>query len=81
MEDKIITLATFPNITEASIVQGRLADAGIESIVIDAQLPLEDAFPGPSYGGVKLNIKETDVLSATEILNTVPQNISEQGEI
>ena len=69
MEEHIVTLATYPNITEASIVQGRLEEEGVESYVVDATLQLEDALPGPAYGGVKLQIRETDLMRAQGIIN------------
>ena len=70
MEEKIITLASYPNITEASIVQGRLEDQGIETYVVDANMQVEDAVPGPSFGAVKLHIRESDAPRAMDIIST-----------
>ena len=73
MEEKIITLATYPNITEAAIVQGRLENEGIESYIVDAIADIDDAIPGPTYGGVRLNIREGDRSKAYSVIQVSPR--------
>ena len=73
MEEKIITLATYSNLTEASIVQGRLENEGIQSFIVDSIAALNDAVPGPNYGGVRLNIREGDKPKAFSIIQTSPR--------
>lgn len=70
MKENVLTLATFPNITEASIIQGKLARAGIESYVVDSNMNFTDSVPGDDFGGVLLNIREEDASKAQEILSS-----------
>jgi hypothetical protein len=73
MDERIITLATYPNIIEASIVKGRLEDVGIESFIVEATVAHDVAVPGPNYGGIHLNIREGDKPKAFSVIYTSPR--------
>jgi hypothetical protein len=70
MSEKLVTIATFPNLTEAEISRARLEGAGIESFVADSEIFIDYPVSRDHMGGVRLSTKESDARKALEILNT-----------
>jgi Putative prokaryotic signal transducing protein len=66
MNGRLVPVATYSTRSEAEIVQGLLASAGI-----DASISADDAggaYPFVLSGGAQLLVDETDVEAATEVL-------------
>jgi hypothetical protein len=66
MTGRLVPVATFGTRSEAEIVQGLLASAGI-----DASISADDAggaYPFVLSGGAQLLVDEDDVKAATEVL-------------
>ena len=66
MTDRLVPVATFGTRSEAEIVQGLLASAGI-----DASISADDAggaYPFVLSGGAQLLVDENDVEAATQVL-------------
>ena len=69
MEEEITLLGTYANITEASIDQNVLNNAGIECTVSDANMSFDNAVPGHDFGGVRLMVRTEDLQKATLALS------------
>ena len=66
MSGRLVPMATFGTRSEAEIVQGLLASAGI-----DASISADDAggaYPFVLSGGAQLLVDEDDVKAATQVL-------------
>jgi hypothetical protein len=66
MSGRLVSVATYSTRSEAEIVQGLLASAGI-----DASISADDAggaYPFVLSGGAQLLVDETDVEAATQAL-------------
>lgn len=68
-EEKLITIASFPNITEAKIFMDKLSMEGIESYIADANMFFDYPVSSETTGGVRLNIRESDLDKASRIIN------------
>ena len=66
--NKLVTILSFPNIHELAIVRGRLESEGIKCFVQDDNVIQANPFYSNAIGGVKLQVRESDVESAKEIL-------------
>lgn len=62
------TIASFGDVTEATIAQQCLAAAGIESYLVDAAMVTTMWHLGVAMGGVKLQVADIDAVEATELL-------------
>jgi hypothetical protein len=72
---RLVPVATYATRSEAEIVQGLLASAGI-----DSSLSADDAggaYPFVLSGGAQLLVDEDDVEAASELLATGPGESSE----
>jgi hypothetical protein len=72
MSEKLITIATFYQEIEARLSKVKLGSEGIESFIIDKYLVTMDWLYPNSGSGVKLQVKESDVQRAIEILQQEP---------
>lgn len=72
-DNKVITIATYSNITEAYIYKNILDMEGIENYVSDANAVLTPSVPAPHDGGVKIAVKESDAARAISALNKAQQ--------
>lgn len=71
MSEKLITLTRYAYAEEAYILMKKLADEGIESYIGDENLISAHPFLSNAVGGVKVNIKETDLDAALLVLETI----------
>lgn len=72
MPDELVTIASFVTAPEAHEARIELESEGIEAIVADETL-VTLAFPGTvGIGGVKLQVKASDVEQATRLLERTP---------
>jgi len=66
--EKLVTAATCTFAYEAAIVQGRLESAGIPCFVQDACTIQINPFLSNALGGVKVQVQESDLAQAVELL-------------
>ncbi len=66
--DKLVTVATFTYPSEVAVIRGRLESEGIECFVKDEITAQVHNFISNAIGGVKLQVRQSDVIRATEIL-------------
>jgi hypothetical protein len=67
MSDDLVTIATFLNIGEAKLAQGKLSAAGIEASVRDENAM--NLHIGMAMWGIKLQVPDRQVVRALEILD------------
>ena len=81
MSEDLITIATFLNIGEAKLAQGKLSSAGIAASVRDENAM--NLHIGMAMWGIKLQVPDRQVVRALEILDDfrpAPQEEEEVGE-
>ena len=66
--DKFVTIKTFTYATEVAVIRGRLESEGIECAVQDELTVQANPFYSNAIGGVKLQVRQSDVRKAIEIL-------------
>jgi len=71
-----VTVATFWQSAQVHIARLRLESQDIDCIVIDENLVATDWLLAPAVGGIKLQVRESDVTAAREALNR-PGNASD----
>ncbi len=71
MENKLITIATFPDALKAQIMRGRLEAEGIPAFIADEHTITNQPYLYMAYGGVRLQVAEPDRDRAQVILNAV----------
>jgi len=69
--DKLITVKTFTYPLDLAVVRGRLESEGIRCFVQDEMMAQVNPFYSNAIGGVKLQVRESDVARAVEILEEV----------
>jgi hypothetical protein len=69
MENKLITIATFPDALKAQIMRGRLEAEGIPAFIADEHTITNQPYLYMAYGGVRLQVAEQDQDRAQAILN------------
>jgi hypothetical protein len=65
----LITLASFRDLHEALLAQGKLQSAGIECLLADDNVIRMDWLYANAIGGVKLRVREQDAAAARELLD------------
>ena len=73
MAERLITVATFNDVTEAHIFKGRLEAEGILCFLGDENIVGVHPFYATAVGGVKLKVPETDVMEAKAILSRIQE--------
>lgn len=73
MPERLITIATFNEVTEAHILKGRLEAEGILCFLGDEHIVGAHPFYAVAVGGVKLKVTENDVEEAKAILKQIWQ--------
>lgn len=66
--DNFVTIMTFTHPTELAVLRTRLEADGIECLVLDELTAQVNPFYSNAIGGVKLQVKESDVPRTIEIL-------------
>lgn len=73
MAERLVTIATFNEPTEAHILKGRLESEGILCFLGDEHIIGAQPFYSAAVGGVKLRVTENDVEEARAILDHIRQ--------
>ena len=76
MPDDLVTIATFLNIGEAKLAQGKLSSAGIEASVRDENAM--NLHIGMAMWGIKLQVPDHQVVRALEILDDFRLSTTEE---
>jgi hypothetical protein len=66
--DNFVTIKTFTYATEVAVIRGRLESEGIECFAQDELTVQANPFYSNAIGGVKLQVKQSDLRKAIEIL-------------
>ncbi len=77
MAERLITIATFDQPTEAHIVKGRLEAEGIPCFLGDEHIVAAQPFYSVAVGGVKLKVTEGDAEEARALLARIQGGTSE----
>jgi nucleotide-binding universal stress UspA family protein len=77
MSNKLITVATLEHINKASMMKGWLDSACIESYILDHGISIEAATQ--MEGQIELQVCESDVSRALEIIGTMDRNSSKES--
>jgi len=78
---RLVTIATFSHPTEAYILKSRLEAAGVWSLVADENIVIMNWLYSNAVGGVKVQVRETDVERVLDILDGgLPVPVSEENE-
>jgi hypothetical protein len=77
MAERLITVATFSQPTEAHILKGRLEAEGIPCFLGDEHIISAQPLYSVAVGGVKLQVTEGDVEEALEMLARIQGGTSE----
>ncbi|MDX5482766.1 MAG: DUF2007 domain-containing protein [Hymenobacteraceae bacterium] len=77
MTERLVTVATFHELTEAHILKGRLEAEGILCFLGDEHIVGVQPFYSVAVGGVKLKVTEEDVMEAKAILSRIQEGNSE----
>jgi hypothetical protein len=77
VRDNFVTIKTFTYSHEISIVRGRLEAEDIECAVQDELMAQINPFYSNAIGGVKLQVRESDLERATEILTESGYQVDE----
>jgi len=79
--DNFITLITFTYPAEMAVLRARLEAEGIECRVLDELTVQVNPFYSNAIGGVKLQVKTTDIESAKEVLREGGYEMEKEAEI
>jgi DNA-directed RNA polymerase subunit RPC12/RpoP len=72
MPEKLVTIATFSKAIDAHLSKTRLESEGIECLIADEYIVTMNWLYSNAVGGVKPQVKESDVERAIEILHREP---------
>ena len=72
MSDDLVTIATFLNIGEAKLAQGKLSSSGIDASVRDENAM--NLHIGMAMWGIKLQVPDHQVVRALEVLDDFPRS-------
>ena len=72
MPEELITIANFSQVMEAHLSKMRLESEGIECFIADEFTVASNWLFSNAIGGVKLNVKESDVERALAVLQQAP---------
>jgi hypothetical protein len=71
MTDDLVTIASFSQPYEAQLARGTLEASGIESVLRDEHTVGADWFFSTALGGVKIQVRSSDVSEARRVLEPV----------
>ncbi len=68
MSDELVTIAKFSTLGEAKLAQGKLASEGINAFVCDENMHAINWHMGMAFGGIRLQVPDSQVVRALEVL-------------
>ena len=79
MVGELVTIASYRDLPEALLAQGKLHSAGIESVLADDNIVRLDWLWANAVGGIKLRVREQEALEAVELLEEpIPDSFSSE---
>jgi hypothetical protein len=78
--EKLITIGSYSNISEAYIFKNILDLEGIETFVDDSNAFFTPSVPDPHDGGVRLSVRDSDAARAVIALNQAKQEANNNNE-
>lgn len=68
MFEELVTIAKFFSLGEAKLVQGKLASEGISAFVCDEHMHAINWHMGAAFGGLRVQVPDSQVVRALEVL-------------
>jgi hypothetical protein len=69
MSGKLITIATFNQLSDTQLYKTKIESEGTECFIVDERILCKDWLYPYVVGGIKIEVNETDVARAIEILH------------
>ncbi len=69
----MVVIAEFNRLVDADLAKSRLEAAGIQAVLLDAQIVAMNPLYSPALGGVKIAVADEDTPRARTILKTPAQ--------
>jgi Putative prokaryotic signal transducing protein len=80
MLEELITITKFLSLGEAKLAQGKLVSAGIAAFVCDENMHAMNWHMGMALGGIRLQVPDSQVVRALEVLDDFEPNSSDAVE-
>ena len=80
MSEELVTIARFFTLGEAKLAQGRLSSEGISVFVCDEHMHAISWHMGAAFGGIRLQVPDSQVIRALEILDGFEPDEGEDEE-
>src|SRR5208337_3184034 len=78
----LVTIAKFYSLGEAKLAQGKLSSEGISAFVCDEHMHAINWHMGAAFGGIRLQVRDSQVVRALEVLDGFePEESEEDDEI
>lgn len=80
MLEELVTITKFLSLGEAKLAQGKLVSAGISAFVCDENMHAMNWHMGMALGGIRLQVPDSQVVRALEVLDDFEPEKSEALE-
>ena len=80
MSEELVTIAKFFSLGEAKLVQGKLSSEGISAFLCDEHTHAINWHMGAAFGGIRLQVPDSQVVRALEILDGFEPDGPGEGE-
>jgi hypothetical protein len=81
MLEELVTISKFLSLGEAKLAQGKLVCAGISAFVCDENMHAMNWHMGMALGGIRLQVPDSQVVRALEILDDFEPDESESVQV
>ena len=78
MPEELVTIAKFLSLGEAKLAQGKLVSAEISAFVCDENMHAMNWHMGMALGGIRLQVPDSQVVRALEVLDNFEPEDTEQ---
>ena len=80
MSEQLVTIAKFYSLGEAKLAQGKLSSEGISVFVCDEHMHAINWHMGAAFGGIRVQVPDSQVVRALEILDGFEPGASEEDD-
>jgi hypothetical protein len=80
MSEELVTIAKFFSLGEAKLAQGKLSSEGISAFLCDEHTHAINWHMGAAFGGIRLQVPDSQLVRALEILEGFEPDATEEGE-
>jgi hypothetical protein len=80
MPEEMVTIARFFSLGEAKLAQGKLSSEGISAFLCDEHVHAIGWHMGAAFGGIRLQVRDSQVVRALEVLEGFEPEESEEDE-